>query len=280
MNLQNFAIRLLAKSGAAELARRALTRRARFVLNLHGVSSRRYENVPMDLQPHHSVEEFRQTLAWISKRFHFLTTEEFFHSAASGVLLTFDDGHANNLTNALPVLKEFNAQGLFFISAQHVKNPRDWLSFTRNDARRGWGEEASVPEDFARDCYDGLSESQLAELAASPNAVIGGHTVTHPFLAESAPEVIRREVEDSKRYLESIIQKRVDYFAYPYGSYTLQAAQIVKDAGYAAAFAVNGLRVGLPRFEIPRVGIYASAPDYLNLKLSGLHRRPLRGKIL
>ena len=55
-----------------------------------------------------------------------------------------------------------------------------------------------------------------------------------------------------------------------------KVAEAVRSAGYRAAFAVDALNVTSPLFEIPRVGIYASDAPYLTLKLSGLHRRPLR----
>src|SRR5260370_33213581 len=36
------------------------------------------------------------------------------------ILLTFDDGYCNNL-RALPVMEEFNAPAVFFISCDHVR---------------------------------------------------------------------------------------------------------------------------------------------------------------
>jgi len=280
MNANQIASQILHRTGLAALARATLTRRGKFALNLHGVSSKRYADIPKDLQPHHSAEEFRRALEWLAPRFQFLTVEEFLYTNESGILLTFDDGHANNLLHALPILKKFNAQGLFFVSTQHVKNPRNWLSFTRADARRGWGAESAVPEDFARDCYDGLSESQLAELAASPLAVIGAHTVTHPNLTELPQAEVIAEMKDSKEYLRRVSGQAINYFAYPYGYYNRAVANAARAAGFHAAFAVNCLNVGAPVFEIPRVGIYDCAPAYLNVKLSGLHRLPLQEAIL
>ena len=280
MTLRDLAGRGFHYLGISHLARRILVRDGRFALNFHGVSSRRYPAVDTDLQPHHSMEEFRRVLAWLAPRFPFLTVDDFLTTDKPGVLLTFDDGHANNLTNLLPLLAEFKAQGLFFVSAQHVKDPRNWLSFTRKDAVRGWGSEANVPEDFARDCYDGLSESQLADLAQSPFAVIGAHTVTHPSLPTCSPEDVRRELAESQKYLQQISGQAVDTLAYPYGDYNRAVAEAAREVGFRAAFAVDSIRVGLPQFEIPRVGIYASDAHYLDLKLSGLHRPALRGRVL
>lgn len=280
VNIRDVATRLIGSSGIAALSRRIIVRNGRFALNFHGVSSKRDQNVATDLQPHHTIAEFRQVLEWLVLRFPFLTVEDFLTTDKPGVLLTFDDGHANNLTNILPLLTEFKSQGLFFVSAQHVKNPSDWLSFTRKDAIRGWGSEANVPDNFARDCYDGLSESQLAELSQSPFAVIGAHTMTHPSLPKCPHEELRRELIESKQYLQQLSGQSVDLFAYPFGDYNRDVAEAAREVGFRAAFAVDSLRVGMPQFEIPRVGIYASDSHYLDLKLSGLHRPALRGPVL
>jgi peptidoglycan/xylan/chitin deacetylase (PgdA/CDA1 family) len=272
--------RLAARSGLAALARWILARGGRFALNFHGVSRQRYPNVPRDLQPHHTVDEFRDTLAWLAPRFPFLRLDDFLHTAKPGVLLTFDDGHANNLFNILPILAEFRAQGLFFVTVQHVQNPRNWLGFTREYARRGWGAEQNIPEDFARDCYDGLSEAQLAQLAASPWAVIGSHTLHHPHLPELSSAALRRELEESRRALAEISRQPVATLAYPYGEYNRPVAEAARASGYRAAFAVIPQGVGLPAYEIPRADLYYPDPDYLALKLSGLRWPAQRAPIL
>lgn len=280
MNVRDWVAWGLHETGLAGLSRKTLVRNGRFALNFHGVSSHRYPGIAPNLQPHHSIAEFHQVLEWLAPRFSFLSVDEFIAGDRSGVLFTFDDGHANNLLNILPILTEFRAQGLFFISTQHVKDPKDWLPFVKSDASRGWGSETNVPMDFAQDCYDGLSSKQLAELASSPWAVIGSHTVTHPSLSNCNPEQISNELVESRRDLQQASGQSVDYFAYPYGDYNLHTAVLVRDAGYRAAFAVDSHHVGLPIFEIPRVGVYDYKVPYLDLKLSGLYRTALRGSIL
>lgn len=266
--------------GLSALARRLLVHGGRFALNFHGVSSRRRPGIPRNLQPHHSTAEFRQVLAWLSDHFDFLTVDQFLETDRPGVLPTFDDGHANNLTHILPILADFQAVGLFFISTQHVLQPRDWLPATRRDAQSGWGAEQAVPEDIARDFFDGLSPAELKTLAGSPWAVIGSHTVSHPSLPTCTLQQVEFELHQSQKDLQEITGQPVDLFAYPYGHYNLSVAEAVRQAGYRAAFAVDPLPVGLSHFEIPRVGIYASDPAYLSLKTSGLHRRAVRGPII
>lgn len=280
MSVRDLANWGLHETGLAGLSRKILVRNGRFALNFHGVSSRRYRDVPRSLQPHHSIPEFRQVLEWLSINFTFLKVNEFLAGDKTGILLTFDDGHANNLLNILPILTEFRAPGLFFISTQHVRNPQDWLPFIRQNAVCRWGCESKVPADFAHDCCDGLSDAQVVELSQSPWAVIGSHTITHPSLVECSDEQLNAELVESRLYLEKISGQPVDYLAYPFGRYDRRVAEASRIAGYSVAFAVDPLPIGLPVFEVPRVGIYDSSPSYLNVKLSGLHRRALHSPIL
>jgi hypothetical protein len=91
---------------------------------------------------------------------------------------------------------------------------------------------------------------------------------------------MRRELSESRSYLQRISGQAVDCFAYPYGDYDRRVAEEVCAAGYRAAFVVDPLPVGMPAYEIPRVALYYSRVEYLSVKLSGLHRRPLRGRLL
>ena len=262
-------------SGAAGLARRLLVGRGRIVLNFHGVCGTRQPGIPSEVQPHFSMAELRQVLVWLKERFAFLTPDEFLNSGRSGVLLTFDDGLANNYMYALPVLEEFQAPAIFFITTQHVIEPHNWLPATRRMAQKYWERQEDIPEALKTDFYDGLSIEQLAACACSPWVTIGSHTVSHPFLTHCTPSQIDVELRESRRFLQEVTGQPVDLFAYPTGDYDRRAAEAVVAAGYRAAFAVDPLPVGLPHMEIPRIGLYAPGAAYVGMKLSGLYRPAL-----
>ena len=269
--------RLLWYSGLATAARRVFFRRGRFVLTFHGVAAERYPELPASVQPSASARDLRATLAWLGRRFRFLTPRELLRGEAPGVLLTFDDGFANHRTTALPILEEHGAPAVFFVTARHVLEPRDWLPSVREKVRRHWARESDVPDDVARDLYDGMSRDELREVAAHPLITVGSHTVHHPRLTGCAEGDLAWEVEESKALLEAWCDRPVELFAYPKGDYDRRVARAVRDAGYGAAFAEDPVGAGLPDYEIPRIGLYAREPAYLGAKLSGLHRRPWRG---
>jgi len=266
---------LMWATGFTALASKTLVRNGRFALLLHGVSAHRLPEIDRQAQPHFTVDELAILLEWLSRRFAFLTPEQYLVGDRPGVLLTFDDGFANNFRNALPVLRSFECPALFFVSTQHVADPRDWLGFVRRQAEEVWGSLDSVPEAVARDWYDGLNAEELQTCATDPLVTIGSHGVTHSVLTECADAELIRELRESKSFLQDLTGGAVDHFAYPRGKYDARVAGQTEAAGYAAAFVIDSIGVGAHLFELPRVGIYQADRSYLGLKLSGLHRRPL-----
>lgn len=273
---QSLPVRLIARSGLAALTRSILLKNQRIVLGFHGVTPRRYPDIPRPVQPSLSVAELETITLWLKKRFAFINPQQLLQGTNPGILLTFDDGLASNYHHALPLLEKYDIPAIFFVTVQHVRDPKDWLSFNRQMALTHWESESAVPEDLQREFFDGLSEQELRAAASHPLITIGGHTLTHPHLPDCHDAQLEAELVESKRALEEIIDQPVDLFAYPYGDYDRRVAEVAQTAGYEAAFAVKPIKVGLPRFEIPRIDLYWSDSAYLDLKLSGLLQAPAR----
>ena len=100
----------------------------RFVLEFHGVARHHYHGISPEAQLDFTVVHLTSVLLWLKARFSILTPDEFLRTNKSGVLLTFDDGLANNCTNILPVLTKLEVPATLFVSTQHIKNPKNWLS--------------------------------------------------------------------------------------------------------------------------------------------------------
>lgn len=95
----------------------------------------------------------------------------------------------------------------------------------------------------------GLAESGLIEL--------GAHTETHPVLAKFSIEDQRKQITESKRFLETILERKVVSFSYPYGGcsdYTPETVAIVREAGFNCACAnVTGVVTReSDLFQLPR----------------------------
>ncbi|CAN7637486.1 polysaccharide deacetylase family protein [Bosea sp. LjRoot90] len=86
-----------------------------------------------------------------------------------------------------------------------------------------------------REC---LPTETLRSLAGAPGVTIGAHTLSHPVLAKHPEEVARREIVESKAWLEEALDRPIHHFAYPVGDLTSAGPRefaLAKEAGFASA---------------------------------------------
>lgn len=143
------------------------------------------------------------------------------------IILTFDDGYRDFYTYAFPLLKKHNIRAVVFYPVNYSKFP----------AYMNW--------------------NMLAEIHNSGLIDIESHTLEHPVLTQIDFNEARREIFESKQILEQKLNKKVSYFAYPYGEYDQKIINLVKEAGYNLAFgAVSATNFQKSeQFTLPRVGI-------------------------
>jgi len=83
------------------------------------------------------------------------------------------------------------------------------------------------------------------------------HSVSHRDLRKLKNEDLLIECVESKRKLEEITKKKINYFMYPYGLYNNRVKKAVMSAGYTSAFASYALRNdGFDNFAIGRHSLY------------------------
>ena len=84
---------------------------------------------------------------------------------------------------------------------------------------------------------------------------IGAHTVTHPTLPAHSIEVQYREISESRKACEEIIDGPVSAFAYPFGDYSSATMSAVRDAGFSIACTVEAgvVRRGADPMKLPRL---------------------------
>jgi peptidoglycan/xylan/chitin deacetylase (PgdA/CDA1 family) len=130
------------------------------------------------------------------------------------IVLTFDDGHWDIVTDVLPILKKYNANGTVYMISDFI------------------------------DGSDFMSEKQLLEVVDSGIMEVGAHTAHHVSLKGITPDTVKKEVSESKKTLEEKLHIKVYSFAYPNGAFDLPAAHIVEDEGFTTAVStVPGVNV-------------------------------------
>jgi peptidoglycan/xylan/chitin deacetylase (PgdA/CDA1 family) len=80
-----------------------------------------------------------------------------------------------------------------------------------------------------------LTWSMIHEMRGSV-FTIGSHTMTHVTLPMESAAVVARELEGSKRELESQLAEPVKHFAYPGGQFTPEVVAALSRAGYQFAY--------------------------------------------
>jgi NADPH2:quinone reductase len=104
--------------------------------------------------------------------------------------------------------------------------------------------------------------------------LVGSHTVSHPNLRAIPETEVVNELVQSKKYFESIIGKKITWFAYPGGLYNAQVRNVVSETGYDFAVTIKPgfVKPNSNPLEIPRVAICGSvnSPFYSLAKICGL----------
>ncbi|MBP6252287.1 MAG: polysaccharide deacetylase family protein [Rubrivivax sp.] len=110
---------------------------------------------------------------------------------------------------------------------------------------------AELPDDLM------MSVDQLRRMRAAGMG-LGAHTVSHPILAKLDRADARREIDDSRRFLQEALGERVGLFAYPNGKpgadYSSETVDVVRGLGFDAAVstAPGTLGRGGDLLQIPR----------------------------
>jgi len=126
---------------------------------------------------------------------------------------------------------------------------------------------------------DLMMTSEQVRGLRSAGMSIGAHTVSHPILASTPPDLANREIVLSKAHLEALLQEPVELFAYPNGmpdtDYRREHVDMVRKAGFVGAVstAAGVASMGSDPFELPRFTPWAREPFKFGLQLLANLRR-------
>lgn len=133
-----------------------------------------------------------------------------------GCVLTFDDGYADNVENALPVLEEAGMTATIFVVTDRAGGVNAW------DARHGDPPRRILTWERMR-ALDGRT------LRFEP------HSRTHPVLPEISRPAARDEIAGSKKRLEDELGREATVFSYPHGAFDPGVESLVREAGFRMA---------------------------------------------
>jgi peptidoglycan/xylan/chitin deacetylase (PgdA/CDA1 family) len=179
-----------------------------------------------------STRAFARQIRWLRRWFDLVTLAEAQARIAAGsndrptACITFDDGYADNLRFALPLLAKYEIPYTYFVSTDFILGGGP---FPHDAAAR----QPLVPN----------SPNQLRRLAAA-GVEIGAHTRSHVSLGdELSPDQMVDQIQGCKFELEEIIGRSVRYFAFPFGQkehLSAEAFRIAAAAGFAGVCSAYG----------------------------------------
>ncbi len=151
------------------------------------------------------------------------------------ILITFDDGWKSTYTDAFPILREYGFPYTVYLYKNYVD---------------GGGR--------------ALTTAMIQEMKAAGGLTIGSHSVSHPYPltvksfrkkgANAFDAYLRKEMGESKYFLESKFQMKVATYAYPGGFHTEEMFKLATEFGYDSMFTVipGKIKRSLPNETLPR----------------------------
>lgn len=233
------------------IAKMAMGRRSPFVLCYHGVSTGRLRSDPRGLFV--TSAQFQAQLDFIEGQgYRLVAVSELWRLMRSGAdvsqvaSITFDDGFASAMCEAMPILAEREAGCSMFISTGLLGGPHPHM-----------------PEERI------MTASEVVELRAM-GMEVGGHTVDHPRLPGMPYEEVFDQLIRSRSFLEDLLGEPIETMAYPFGAFDAQTIRAASDAGYEIACGCMGPAPWQP-LSLPREPIFPSVTmPRLRLKMAGL----------
>jgi peptidoglycan/xylan/chitin deacetylase (PgdA/CDA1 family) len=206
------------------------------VLMYHSVSP--YDEDPFQVTI--TPQRFEQQMRWLrSRRLRGVSMGELLTAAAEGrarrlVGLTFDDGYADFVTNAMPILQQYGFTATAFVLAGRLGGENAW----------------SRPGPYK----PLLTATQVREIARA-GIEIASHGLEHVSLLKVDDVRLREETVRSRTILQDLLGQPVRGFAYPYGHSDALVVAAVQNAGYDYGCAVQPWS-GIGRHAIPRTSVF------------------------
>ncbi|MFG3499257.1 polysaccharide deacetylase family protein [Streptomyces sp. NPDC047928] len=132
--------------------------------------------------------------------------------------LTFDDGYADFLDRAVPLLRRHGCTATVFVLPGRLGGANDWDVLGPR--------KPLLTEDGVRRCADAGME-------------VASHGMLHVPLPGADDDALREEVHGSRELLRTLTGTAPEGFCYPYGHIDARAVAAVRDAGYGYGCAID-----------------------------------------
>jgi len=167
------------------------------------------------------------------------------------IIITFDDGYQSTYHTAWPILRRYGFSATVFLVAGLIGKTNAWDVEERQELL--------------------LNENEIREMQ-NGGITFGSHTRSHRALTKLPLDEAARELTDSRKILESVLDRPVTTLCYPYAKQNQAVRDLAREAGYTAAVIGRGgkNRVWTDPYALRRIKIDTSTT-------LSVFRRKLRG---
>ncbi|MGQ9845197.1 MAG: polysaccharide deacetylase family protein [Caldisericia bacterium] len=164
------------------------------------------------------------------------------------VLITFDDGLEGVYKFAYPILKKYGFKAVFFVISGRVDRVSNFVN---------WNELKEMVNDGVFEIGSHTHDSHKTYYINGKFVSILSTKIDNEDYDDFKNRVVN-DLEKSKSEIEKNIGNEVVSFAYPYGEYSIDTINFLKDSGFKFAFTViKGINTKTtPKFELRRYSIY------------------------
>jgi peptidoglycan/xylan/chitin deacetylase (PgdA/CDA1 family) len=209
-----------------------------------------YQRIGADYSPETSIrkEQFEEHIhELIEGAYNIISLPELISSLKKNeaidkktVVITFDGGYRSIIEHALPMLEKNKIPFTIFISPNNLNATKRYI----------------------------LS-SDLKRLKKNKLITFGLHPESYTRLSNKKPEEIKRQINNAKSIVREILDKEVDFFAYPFGEYSLTYKNIIANSGFKAALTQHSSVAYADQdfFELPRFTMTEKYADIERFRL-------------
>lgn len=170
-----------------------------------------------------TLDAFERQMEFLARRRHVITLDDLVEgrvpTGRPSVVITFDDGYHNVLSNAGPVLARHGFPSSIFV-------PTDWRG-----KDNGWIEPSG--------CDLRIMTDEQLRAAEDAGITLESHGHAHIDMSAASPEEVRDDIKRSLDELEVLIGRRPRFLAYPYGRTDSWTPEVAEAAGLRAAFTID-----------------------------------------
>ena len=162
--------------------------------------------------------QFKRVLEYLKQEgYHTVSLQDYFDPSSNlpskPIIITFDDSYESIYKQAFPIMEACGFTATVFVISGYAGKINRW------DVNLGWRR------------FQHLSWSQIVELKKA-GFEIGSHTVHHPDLTRIDDQLLKYELEVSKKQIEDKIGEEVQFISFPFGRYNQKVIEMSRESGY------------------------------------------------